>query len=75
MIYGSEKFREEFLKDTFEYAEKHQINLLVCVKEIELYANEVFVLTSFNERVVNRSHIPVLTIPVDNSIYDSGISK
>lgn len=23
MIYGSEKFREEFLKDTFEYAEKH----------------------------------------------------
>ena len=59
----------------FAYAEQHQINLLVCVKEIELYANEVFVLTSFNERVVNRSHIPVLTIPVDNSIYDSTISK
>ncbi len=56
----------------FEYADSHNINLLVCVKEIELYANEVFVLTSFNERVVNQSHIPVLTIPVDNSIYAKG---
>ncbi len=55
----------------FQYAKEHKINLIVCMKEIELYANEVFVLTSFNERVVNRSPIPVLTIPVDYSIYSN----
>lgn len=58
-----------------KYAEEHEINLLVCMKEIELYANEVFVLTSFNERLVNISHIPVLTIPIDHSIYDNTIQN
>lgn len=55
----------------FEYAEKHEINLLVCMKEIELYADRLFVLTSFNKRIVNRSPIPVLTIPVDYTIYNN----
>ena len=55
----------------FEYAEKHQVNLLVCMKEIELYADRLFVLTSFNKRIVNRSPIPVLTIPVDYTIYNN----
>lgn len=55
----------------FEYAEKHDINLLVCMKEIELYADRLFVLTSFNKRIVNRSPIPVLTIPVDYTIYNN----
>lgn len=55
----------------FEYAEKNEINLLVCMKEIELYADRLFVLTSFNKRIVNRSPIPVLTIPVDYTIYNN----
>ncbi len=53
----------------FEFAGQHNINLLVCMKEIELYADRLFVLTSFNKRIVNRSPIPVLTIPVDEAIY------
>ena len=55
----------------FEYANQKQINLLVCMKEIELYADRLFVLTSFNKRIVNRSPIPVLTIPVDYTIYSN----
>lgn len=55
----------------FEYAEKHDMNLLVCMKEIELYADRLFVLTSFNKRIVNRSPFPVLTIPVDYTIYNN----
>jgi hypothetical protein len=41
------------------------------MKEIELYADRLFVLTSFNKRIVNRSPIPVLTIPVDYTIYSN----
>lgn len=55
----------------FQYAEKLNTNLLVCMKEIELYADRLFVLTSFNKRIVNRSPIPVLTIPVDYTIYSN----
>ena len=55
----------------FRYAEEHSTNLLVCMKEIELYADRLFVLTSFNKRIVNRSPIPVLTIPVDYTIYSN----
>ncbi|MBO4281836.1 MAG: universal stress protein [Bacteroidales bacterium] len=55
----------------FDYAKAKDINLLVCMKEIELYADRLFVLTSFNKRIVNRSPIPVLTIPVDDTIYNN----
>jgi nucleotide-binding universal stress UspA family protein len=51
------------------YAKTHDVNLIVVMKEVELDGDNVFILAPFSERIVNRSPVPILTVPVDESIY------
>lgn len=52
-----------------KYAKSHDINLIIVMKEVELDGDNVFILAPFSERIVNRSPVPVLTVPVDEVIY------
>ena len=54
-----------------EIARKKDVNLIMVMKEVELASETQFILAQFSERIVNRSPIPVLTVPVDTSIYYS----
>jgi nucleotide-binding universal stress UspA family protein len=51
------------------YAKANDVNLIVVMKEVELDGDNVFILAPFSERIVNRSPIPILTVPVNQSIY------
>ena len=52
-------------------AEDLKANLIIAMKETDLYGDDGFTLTSFSEKLVNRSSVPVLTINVDRSIYET----
>ena len=52
-----------------KYAKANDVNLIIVMKEVELDGDNVFILAPFSERIVNRSPIPILTVPVDESIY------
>ena len=52
-----------------KYANDNAINLIIVMKEVEMDGDNVFILAPFSERIVNRSPIPILTVPVDESIY------
>ena len=54
-----------------EIARKKDVNLIIVMKEVELASETQFILAQFSERIVNRSPIPILTVPVDTSIYYS----
>ena len=56
-------------KQIIEIAKKINANLIIAMKETDLYGDDAFVLTSFSQKLVNRSPVPVLTINVDKSIY------
>ncbi len=52
-----------------QIAKERNINLIVVMKEVESAGENLFILTQFSEKLVNRSPIPILTIPIDSSIY------
>lgn len=56
-------------KQIIDIAKDINANLIIAMKETDLYGDEAFVLTSFSEKLVNRSPVPVLSINVDKSIY------
>ncbi len=58
-------------KQVIEIAENLKANLIIAMKETDLYGDDAFVLTSFSQKLVNRSSIPVLSINVDTSIYQT----
>ncbi len=59
------------VESVIEEARKRDVNLIIVMKEVELAGETQFILAPFSERIVNRSPIPILTIPVDTSIYYS----
>lgn len=58
-------------KQVIKIAEDLKANLIISMKETDLYGDDAFTLTSFSEKLVNRSSVPVLTINVDRSIYEN----
>ncbi len=54
-------------------AKKRNVNLIIVMKELELAGENVFMMAPFSERIVNRSNIPILTVPVDTNIYPKEI--
>ena len=56
-------------------AKKRNVNLIIVMKELELAGENVFMMAPFSERIVNRSNIPILTVPVDTNIYPKEIEE
>ena len=52
-----------------EISEGIKANLIISMKETDLYGDDPFSLTSFSQKLVNRSSIPVLSVNVDTSIF------
>ncbi|MDR1793328.1 MAG: universal stress protein [Bacteroidales bacterium] len=57
------------LETVLEQAEKHSVNLIILMKEIELDGENVLGMTPFCERMVNRSPIPILALNIKKEIY------
>ena len=53
----------------FEQAKLVNANMIIIMREVELATENMFKLGHVSERIVNRSPIPVLVVPVDKSIY------
>lgn len=57
-------------KQVIDIAKNVNANLIIAMKETDLYGDEGFSLTSFSQKLINRSPVPVLSINVDKSIYN-----
>jgi hypothetical protein len=53
-----------------DIAKNVNANLIIAMKETDLYGDEGFSLTSFSQKLINRSPVRVLSINVDKSIYN-----
>ncbi len=54
---------------TIQIAKDRNINLIIVMKEVESAGENIFIMAPFSEKLVNRSPIPILTVPIDSSIY------
>jgi len=57
-------------KQIVKIAEDLKANIILSMKETDVYGGDGLSMTSFSQKLVNISSIPVLTINVDTSIYD-----
>ena len=58
-------------KQIVKIAEDLKANIILSMKETDVYGGDGLSMTSFSQKLVNISSIPVLTINVDTSIYDT----
>ncbi len=58
-------------KQVVKIATDLNANIILSMKETDVYGDEGLSMTSFSQKLVNISTIPVLTINVDKSIYDT----